>query len=246
MKALLELFLTFFKLGLFTFGGGYAMLPQLKETVIEKKKWLTEDEVLNMIAISESTPGPIAINMATFIGHKQKGFWGSLMATIGVVLPSLIIIFIVSLFFEQFVNNKYVAYAFVGIKCAVAFLIFKTGIEMLIKMKKKVLNVLMFSLVFLALILFDIFAVKFSSIIFILFGGIIGIIAYAISNRKTREIENEEDLTKPESTSTDENAKVEESLKDKEETSFNNEDNENNVEDKKEDNKKHLNNKEVK
>lgn len=225
MKALLELFLTFFKLGLFTFGGGYAMLPQLKETVIEKKKWLTEDEVLNMIAISESTPGPIAINMATFIGHKQKGFLGSLFATLGVVLPSVIIIFVISLFFEQFVSNKYVSYAFVGIKCAVAFLILKTGIEMFVKMKKKALNVIMFLIIFALIILFDIFAVEFSSIIFILFGGIVGIIAYAVNNKTLKEKQlTENDFSKREETDNKEN----------EETS---------VEQNKEEN---LNNKEVK
>ena len=225
MKALLELFLTFFKLGLFTFGGGYAMLPQLKETVIEKKKWLTEDEVLNMIAISESTPGPIAINMATFIGHKQKGFWGSLFATLGVVLPSVIIIFVISLFFEQFVSNKYVSYAFVGIKCAVAFLILKTGIEMFVKMKKKALNVIMFLIIFALIILFDIFAIDFSSIIFILLGGIIGIIAYAVNNKTLKEKQlTENDFSKREETVNKEN----------EETS---------VEQNKEEN---LNNKEVK
>ena len=206
MKALLELFLTFFKLGLFTFGGGYAMLPQLKETVIEKKKWLTEDEVLNMIAISESTPGPIAINMATFIGHKQKGFWGSLFATLGVVLPSVIIIFVISLFFEQFVSNKYVSYAFVGIKCAVAFLILKTGIEMFVKMKKKALNVIMFLIIFALIILFDIFAVDFSSIIFILVGGIIGIIVYAVNNKILKEKQlTENDFSKREETDNKEN-----------------------------------------
>ena len=84
-----ELFYIFFKLGLFTFGGGYAMIPNIKQVVIEKKKWLTEDEVLEIIAIAESTPGPIAINMATYIGNKQKGFWGSVLATLGVILPSL-------------------------------------------------------------------------------------------------------------------------------------------------------------
>ena len=95
----LQLFFEFFKIGLFTFGGGYAMIPQIKEIVVEKKKWLTEDEVLEMIAIAESTPGPIAINMATFIGYRQKGFVGSLLATLGVILPPTTIIFIISLSF---------------------------------------------------------------------------------------------------------------------------------------------------
>lgn len=195
MKAILDLFLTFFKLGLFTFGGGYAMIPQLKENVIEKKKWLQEDEFVNMLAISESTPGPIAINMATFVGHKVKGFPGALFATLGVVLPSLIIIFTISLFFEQFVSNKYVSYAFVGIKCAVAFLIFKTGIEMFLKMKKKAINIVLFLLVFIAVILLDIFAINFSSIIFILFGGAIGIICFSITNKKSIQDIAQQEIT---------------------------------------------------
>ena len=187
MKAILELFWVFFKLGLFTFGGGYAMLPHIKEVVIEKKKWLTEDEVLDIIAVAESTPGPIAINMATYIGNKQKGFWGSLFATIGVVLPSLVIIFVISLFFDAFLQNQYVQYAFVGIKCGVAFLILKTGIEMIFKTKKKVLNIILLSFTLIGMLLCELFAVDISSILFILFGGVLTLIIFAISNKKLKE-----------------------------------------------------------
>ena len=186
MKAILELFWIFFKLGLFTFGGGYAMLPHIKEVVVEKKSWLTEDEILEIIAIAESTPGPIAINMATYIGYKQKGFWGSLFATMGVVLPSLIIIFVISLFFENFIQNTIVAYAFTGIKAGVAFLITKTGVEMLFKMKKKIFNIIFFSLILISMLLLEIFAVTFSSIFFILAGGVVGLIVFAISSRKNK------------------------------------------------------------
>lgn len=192
MKAILELFWIFFKLGLFTFGGGYAMLPHIKEVVVEKKSWLTEDEILEIIAIAESTPGPIAINMATYIGHKQKGFWGSVFATLGVVLPSLIIIFTISMFFEAFMQNKYVNYAFTGIKAAVAFLISKTGIEMLIKMKKNIFNIVFFLLVVISMLLLEIFAVNFSSIFFILAGGIVGLIVFSISTRKIKKAKTEE------------------------------------------------------
>lgn len=186
MKAILELFWVFFKLGLFTFGGGYAMLPHIKEVVIEKKKWLTEDEVLDIIAIAESTPGPIAINMATYIGNKKKGFWGSVFATLGVVLPSLIIIFAISLFFDAFLKNQYVKYAFVGIKCGVAFLILKTGIEMLVKTKKKFLNIFLLSLTLIAMLLCELFAVNISSILFILFGGVLALIIFSICNKKVK------------------------------------------------------------
>ena len=187
MKILWELFYTFFKLGLFTFGGGYAMIPQIKEIVIEKKKWLTEEEMLEILAISESTPGPIAINSATFIGYRQKKVLGSLMATLGVVLPSLIIIFIISLFFDAFLANQYVASAFVGIKACVAFLITKAGLEMLYKMKKNIFNVITFSIVFTLMIVFELFSVDFSSIYFILLGGLTSIVIYIISSCKKKE-----------------------------------------------------------
>lgn len=187
MKILWELFYTFFKLGLFTFGGGYAMIPQIKEIVIEKKKWLTEEEMLEILAISESTPGPIAINSATFIGYRQKKVLGSLMATLGVVLPSLIIIFIISLFFDAFLANQYVASAFVGIKACVAFLITKAGLEMLYKMKKNIFNVISFSIVFTLMIVFELFSVDFSSIYFILLGGLTSIVIYIISSCKKKE-----------------------------------------------------------
>ncbi len=176
---MLQLFLTFFKIGLFTFGGGYAMIAQIKEQVVDKFGWLTDDELLEVIAISESTPGPIAINMATFVGYKKNGFWGSFFATLGVVLPSMIIIFTISLFLDKFMTNKYVANAFFGIKCAVAFLIIKAGVNMFKKVQKKIIPITVFSVVFLTIILLNIFALSFSSIIFILLGGILGIALYS-------------------------------------------------------------------
>ena len=175
-----ELFLTFFKIGLFTFGGGYAMIAQIKESIVENKKWLTEDELLQIVAIAESTPGPIAINMATYVGYKRKGIVGSAMATLGVVLPSVIIIFIISLFLEEFMKNKYVAYAFVGIKCAVAFLIAKAGYEMFKKIEKKPLPLITFALIFIASIILELLSKSISSIIFIIAGGIIGIVTYSL------------------------------------------------------------------
>ncbi len=190
MKKNLELFWTFFKLGLFTFGGGYAMIPQIKEIIVEKKKWTTLDDVLEIIAIAESTPGPIAINMATYIGYKQNKFWGSVFSTIGVVLPSLLIIYLISLFFEQFLNIKYVQYAFVGIKCAVAFLIIKAGIDMIKKIKKNFFNYALFLIVLILLIIFELLSVSFSSIIFIIIGGILGIIVNSIINSKRKVEEN--------------------------------------------------------
>ena len=185
----LKLFLIFFKLGIFTFGGGYAMIPQIKDEIIEKHKWMTEDEVLEIIAIAESTPGPMAINMATYIGYTKGKFLGSLLATLGVVLPSLTIIFIISLFFDQFIANKYVAYAFVGIKCAVAFLILKAGVGMIMKMKKNIFNIVILCLIVGILITFELISFSFSSIFLILAGGILGLIVYAIIDKKTKKIE---------------------------------------------------------
>ncbi len=178
---LFSLFLTFFKIGLFTFGGGYAMLAQIRETVVEKNGWLTDDELTEIIAIAEATPGPIAINMATFVGFKRKGFLGSVFATLGTVLPSMIIIFIISLFLDEFMKNKYVAYAFAGIKCAVAFLILRAGLGMFKKVEKKLLPIAVFFLVLIAMIVFELLSVKFSSVLFIIAGGIIGIFAYSLS-----------------------------------------------------------------
>lgn len=187
MRSNLELFYIFFKIGLFTFGGGYAMIPQLKEIVVEKKKWITEDEMLEIIAIAESTPGPIAINVATFIGYKQKKFLGSLFSTLGVTLPSFIIIFIISLFFKNLLSYEIVQYAFIGIKCAIAFLIIKAGIEMLIKMDKKLVWLIVFIVSIITLIILQLFNVNFSSILFIVLGGIIGIFVYAISSYRKKE-----------------------------------------------------------
>ncbi len=184
---MLELFWTFFKIGLFTFGGGYAMIATVRETVVQNKKWLTEEEFLEIIAIAESTPGPIAINMATYVGYKRRGVRGSTFATLGVVLPSLIIIFIISLFLDAFMKNRFVAYAFNGIQCAVAFLIIRAGWGLLQKVPRRPLPLITFGAVFLLMILFDLFAVQFSSVFFILIGGIIGIVAYALLGKQEVE-----------------------------------------------------------
>lgn len=179
-----SLFITFFKIGLFTFGGGYAMIANIREIVVEKLGWLDEDELLQVITIAESTPGPIAINLATYVGYKKKGILGSAFATLGVVLPSLIIIYTISLFLDAFMANKYVAYAFVGIKCGVAFLILKAGLTMFAKLEKKLLPMIMFGVVFAAMLIFELVSVSFSSVIIILIGGVIGITAYALLKKE--------------------------------------------------------------
>ena len=141
MKQLGKLFLTMLKIGLFTFGGGYAMLALLENEFVAKKKWVDGEEFLDMVAIAESTPGPIAINAATYIGYRLAGFWGSLAATVGVCIPSFIIIFGISLFFDAFLSLTPVANAFRGIQVCVIYLIFSAGLKMLRKMKKTTLSV---------------------------------------------------------------------------------------------------------
>lgn len=126
----LQVFLTFFKIGAFTFGGGYAMIPLIEKETVEKKKWITDDDVLEIITIAESTPGPIAINAATFVGYRVCGFWGALTATLGVVIPSFGIILAISILIKQFRDIKAVQYAFNGIRAGVLALIIKALLSM--------------------------------------------------------------------------------------------------------------------
>ena len=137
MKTLLKLFLTFFRIGLFTFGGGYAMIAVIDSICVEKKQWITHDEMMNITVIAESTPGPIAINCATYVGYKKKKIPGAIAATIGVVLPSLIIIYLISLFLDRFLEITWVASAFKGIKLAVGILIVDAAVRMIKKTEKK-------------------------------------------------------------------------------------------------------------
>ena len=177
-KLLLTLFLTFFKIGAFTFGGGYAMLNLLENEFVEKRGWLTKEEFLDMLAIAESTPGPVAINSATFIGYKTAGVIGSAISTLGVVLPSFIIIYIISLFLDKFLALTIVASAFKGIQACVVYLIGSVGIKMLKQMKKKPLEICIMSSVLICMIAFSLLAIKFSSIIYILIAGALGLIAF--------------------------------------------------------------------
>ncbi len=125
LKIYLELFLTFAKIGLFTFGGGYAMIPLIQKEAGERRHWITEEELLEIVAIAESTPGPIAINAATFIGSRRGGFFGALSATLGMVTPSFAIILLLSFLLKEFQAFKPVAYAFRGIRAGVLALILK-------------------------------------------------------------------------------------------------------------------------
>ena len=124
-KKCLQVFVSFFKIGAFTFGGGYAMIPLIQNEAVEKRHWVTDEDILDIIAIAESTPGPIAINSATFVGYKAAGFLGSVCATLGVVLPSLVIILLLSFVLQKFQEFKPVVYAFTGIRAGVLALLVK-------------------------------------------------------------------------------------------------------------------------
>lgn len=130
MKLLFDLFYIFARIGGFTFGGGYAMLPMLQKEVVEKRKWATQDELMDYYAIGQCTPGIIAVNVATFIGTKLKGFWGALFATLGVITPSIIIIMIIAAFISGFQDIEIVTHAFNGIRAAVVALILSSVIKL--------------------------------------------------------------------------------------------------------------------
>ena len=185
--ALSELFFTMLKIGLFTFGGGYAMIALLENEFISKKSWIEKDEFLDMVAIAESTPGPIAINAATYIGYKTFGIRGSLLATLAICIPSFVIIYAISLFFDLFLSLTLVAYAFRGIQVGVIYLIGSAGLRMLKNVKKKPLPLLILSVTLLGMLLCSILAVNFSTIFYILISGALGIAVYLCSLLRGRK-----------------------------------------------------------
>lgn len=186
MKKYFNLFFTMLKIGLFTFGGGYAMLALIENEFVAKKGWIDKDEFLDLVAIAESTPGPIAINAATYIGYKQCGVGGSLAATIGVCIPSFVIIYTISLFLDVFLSLKLVAAAFRGIQVCVIYLILSAGIKMLKQMKKSAFNIAILSLVCVCMVTFSLLSVKFSTIYFILICGGIGVVSYLIKSLRDK------------------------------------------------------------
>lgn len=125
-----EMFTTFFKIGAFTFGGGYAMIPIIQEEVVEKKKWIEEDEFMDAIAIAQASPGPVAVNVSVYCGHRLKGFLGALICALGTVLPSFITILLIAMFFSEFRDNQTVGKVFIGVRPAVVALILATVYKM--------------------------------------------------------------------------------------------------------------------
>ena len=187
IKGYLSLFLTMLKIGLFTFGGGYAMIALLENEFVEKKKWLDKDEFLDVAAIAESTPGPIAINAATYIGYKNSGIIGSMIATLGICIPSFVIIYAISLFFDDFLSFTLVAYAFKGIQICVVYLILTAGLKMLKQIKKTTFNVIIILITLICMIVFSLFAVKFSTIFYILISGACGVAVYLLCKIRKEE-----------------------------------------------------------
>ena len=173
-----ELFLTFAKIGMFTFGGGYAMISVIEDNCVEKKKWITHEELMDMTVIAESTPGPIAINCATYVGYKMAGFWGALWATVGMILPSFVVIYAISMFLEQFLEITIIANAFKGIQVAVGILILNAAFNMMKKMKKKAFPVAVLGVSAAVMLLGTLSGIRISSITLMLFAGIVSLALY--------------------------------------------------------------------
>ena len=182
LQRCLVLFATFFKIGAFTFGGGYAMIPLIQKEVVESKKWITDEDILDVFAIAESTPGPIAINAATFVGYKVAGVLGSFFATLGVVLPSFVIISVISLVLREFSEIKAVQYAFRGIRAGVLALIFKALISMYKQCPKHLYTYILMGV---ALILAAFLPIN--AIYIILGCGITGLICSLVADRRSKK-----------------------------------------------------------
>lgn len=183
-KELLSLFLATLKIGIFAFGGGYAILALMENEFLEKRNWIEESEFTNVVAIAESTPGPIAVNAATYVGYKIKGFIGSVVATVGVCLPAFLLMLLVSVFYDRFMEIPLINSAFKGVQVCVIFIIGKVGFKMLKKMKKNTFNIVIFSLTFLCVIIANVFVIPISSVVYILISAVCGLILHLINTRK--------------------------------------------------------------
>ena len=186
-KILPALFLTMLKIGAFTFGGGYAMISILQTEFVVKKKWIEEEDFLDLVAIAESTPGPIAINSSTYIGYKMAGVLGSAVATLAMCLPSFVIIFLISLFFDQFLTLQFVANAFRGIQACVVYLIVSAGFRMAKKIKKRPFELAILCAAVLCTVLFSLLSVKFSTVFYILISAFLGWLFWFVRERGKEE-----------------------------------------------------------
>ena len=175
MKLLITLFLTFAKVGLFTFGGGYAMISMIEDVCVRQKGWITHEEMMEITVIAESTPGPIAINCATYVGYKHGGLAGSIASTVGMVVPSFVIILLISTVLDQFLLIPVVANAFRGIKIGVGVLILRVAITMVKKMQKKPFPRIIAGCAFAAMLVINFLSLKISSIALLLAAGCVSL-----------------------------------------------------------------------
>lgn len=178
---MIELFLTFAKIGLFTFGGGYAMISMIENACVENKKWISHDDMMNITVIAESTPGPIAINCATFVGYKQRGLIGAIVATMGIVFPSFAIIYLIAILMDDFLEITFIANAFKGIKLAVGILILDAALKMIQKMQRKPIPIVIMVCAATLMMITNIFSLKLSisPIMLIIISVVLGIWGYA-------------------------------------------------------------------
>ena len=187
MGVLGELFLTFVKIGLFTFGGGYAMISVIEHICVEDKQWISHDDMMNITVIAESTPGPVAINCATFVGYKKKGIGGAIVATLGMLIPSFTIIFVISMFLDHFLEIGIIANAFKGIKLAVGILIVDAALKMIRKMQKKVYICVILICSTVMMLAINIFSLTFSYLIIMLVARMISLGLFVGKSRKESE-----------------------------------------------------------
>jgi chromate transporter len=187
MPVLMELFVTFIKIGLFTFGGGYAMLSIIENICVESKNWITHDEMMNITVIAESTPGPIAINCATYVGYKKGKLPGAILATLGVAIPSFLIIFAISMFLEGFLEITWVARAFQGIKMAVGILILDAALKMIKKMKMKPLQIGILLASFFIIMLTNVLKLHLSSIVVMLTAVLVSVAFFLVEKGHGKE-----------------------------------------------------------
>ena len=183
MKKLTELFGTFAKIGMFTFGGGYAMIAMIDHACVEEKKWITHEELMDMTVVAESTPGPIAINCATFTGFKIAGLPGAVAATLGMIIPSFVIIYLISMFLENFLEITFVANAFRGIKIAVGLLILEAGINMAKKAKKTTQTKIIIPTACAIMLLAHVLAWNVSPISLMITAGVVSLTVFALGEK---------------------------------------------------------------
>ena len=187
MSILLSIFISMVKIGCFAFGGGYAIIALLEGEFVAKRKWIDRDELYDVVAIAEGTPGPIALNVATYVGYRMRGTVGAIVATVGMCLPSFVIMYLISSFYDQFMEIGLVASAFKGVCICVIDLIACAGIKMLRRMKKTPLNILLYTVTCLGMIAFSLLDIRASSLWFVVASGAIALLTSRTKAKKGGE-----------------------------------------------------------